>query len=116
MDATIKDVAKRAGVSVKTVSRVLNQEKSVSADTRQRVQDAVESHGYTRHQTARELRTQRSDTIGFITDKIATSPFAADVVKGTQDEALKAWAARAGDVSILGPPWWRVVRESGALR
>lgn len=89
MAATIKDVAKRAGVSAKTVSRVLNQEESVRADTRQRVQDAVESLGYTRHQTARELRTQRSDTIGFITDEIATSPFAADVVKGAQDEALK---------------------------
>ena len=89
MAATIKDVAKQAGVSVKTVSRVLNQEESVRTETRQRVLDVVASLGYTRHQTARELRTQRSDTIGFITDEIATSPFAADVVKGAQDEALK---------------------------
>jgi len=86
--ATIRDVAKRAGVSFKTVSRVLNGEATVRPVTRQRVLDAMDALDYTPHHTARQMRTRRSNTIGLISDEIATSPFAVDIVKGAQ---LEAW-------------------------
>jgi LacI family transcriptional regulator len=86
--ATIRDVAQRAGVSFKTVSRVLNDEPSVRPATRERVRAAVRELGYTPHHTARQMRTRRSKTIGFVSDEIATSPFAVDIIKGAQ---LAAW-------------------------
>jgi len=87
--ATIRDVAKSAGVSFKTVSRVLNDETTVRPATRQRVLDAMEALDYTPHHTARQMRTRQSNTIGFISDEIATSPFAVDIVKGAQNEAWR---------------------------
>lgn len=87
MAATIRDVAKHAGVSFKTVSRVLNGEESVRPRTRERVLEAVQALGYTAHHTARQMRTRRSNTIGFVSDEIATSPFAVDIVKGAQQAA-----------------------------
>jgi LacI family transcriptional regulator len=86
--ATIRDVAERAGVSFKTVSRVMNDEPSVRPATRERVRMAIRELGYTPHHTARQMRTRRSKTIGFVSDEIATSPFAVDIVKGAQ---LAAW-------------------------
>jgi LacI family transcriptional regulator len=86
--ATIRDVAQRAGVSFKTVSRVLNDEPSVRPETRERVRAAIRELAYTPHHTARQMRTRRSKTIGFVSDEIATSPFAVDIVKGAQ---LAAW-------------------------
>lgn len=88
MAATIRDVAQRAGVSFKTVSRVLNDEPSVRPETRERVRAAIRELAYTPHQSARQMRTRRSKTIGFVSDEIATSPFAVDIVKGAQ---LAAW-------------------------
>ena len=88
MAATIRDVAQRAGVSFKTVSRVLNDESSVRPETRERVRAAIRELAYTPHHTARQMRTRRSKTIGFVSDEIATSPFAVDIVKGAQ---LAAW-------------------------
>lgn len=87
--STIKDVAKKAGVSVKTVSRVLNDEGPMRVTTRQKVLDAIENLNYTPQHTARQLRTQRSNTIGLLSDEIATSPFAVDIIKGAQREAWK---------------------------
>jgi LacI family transcriptional regulator len=66
--ATIKDVAKRAGVSLKTVSRVINQEASVRADTRQKVERAVEALGYRPNLSARSLRAAHSYAIGLVYD------------------------------------------------
>lgn len=88
MAATIRDVAQRAGVSFKTVSRVLNDEPSVRPETRELVRAAIRELAYTPHHTARQMRTRRSKTIGFVSDEIATSPFAVDIVKGAQ---LAAW-------------------------
>ncbi len=64
--SSIKDVAKLAGVSVATVSYVLNQTKSVSAETRERVMKAIHELHYLPNQTARDLKTQRSDLVGVI--------------------------------------------------
>ena len=64
--ATIKDVAKQAGVSIKTVSRVINDEPYVRDSTRQRVLQAIDSLGYVVSQPARRLSSGHSYTIGLI--------------------------------------------------
>jgi LacI family transcriptional regulator len=85
--ATIKEVAALAGVSFKTVSRVLNDDANVSSATREKVLHAIEQLDYRPNLAARYMRTGRSQLIGFITDEIATSPFAGDVIRGAQHEA-----------------------------
>jgi LacI family transcriptional regulator len=60
MSATIRVVAKLAGCSIKTVSRVVNNEPNVSASTRQRVLDAIRNTGYAPNLTARRLVNQKS--------------------------------------------------------
>ena len=72
---TMADVARRAGVSHQTVSRVLNNHPSVRPDTRARVLKAIEELGYRPNAAARGLRTQRTQMFGFLSDHIATSPF-----------------------------------------
>jgi len=64
---TIKEVARAAGVSTQTVSRVVNDRPDVSPDTRQRVQDVIERLGYRPSAVARSLIQQRSYTLGVIT-------------------------------------------------
>jgi LacI family transcriptional regulator len=64
MAATIKDVAKRAGVSVATVSRALNNATNVTPETRERVQAAATALRFTPSSAARSLITRRTDTIG----------------------------------------------------
>src|SRR5689334_15620591 len=66
MPATIKDVAHSAGVSVATVSRVLNRLDVVSDATRQRVSDAAAKLGYIPHGGARSLSTRRTQCVGAI--------------------------------------------------
>ena len=66
MAATIKDVAQSAGVSVATVSRVLNRLDVVSEDTRKRVSEAAAKLGYIPHFGARSLSTRRTQCIGAI--------------------------------------------------
>lgn len=63
---TIKDVARVAGVSTQTVSRVLNNRSDVSADTRTRVQEVITSLGYSPNFFARNLSRGRSNTLGVI--------------------------------------------------
>ena len=65
-NATIRDVARSAGVSVATVSRVLNQTDPVSAAARERVLAAAAELDYVPHSGARSLSTRRTDTIGVI--------------------------------------------------
>ncbi|MGB5346904.1 MAG: LacI family DNA-binding transcriptional regulator [Woeseia sp.] len=60
LDATLSDVARLAGVSPKTVSRVVNREPHVTAGTRERVEDAIASLDYRPNEYARFLRSQRS--------------------------------------------------------
>jgi LacI family transcriptional regulator len=86
---TIKDVAQRAGVSPSTVSVVLNDVDGarVAAETRRRVMAAAEQLGYAADPTARALRTQKTRTIGFVSDAIATTPYAGQMVQGAQDAA-----------------------------
>lgn len=66
MTATIRDVAERAGVSIATVSRVMNGRPDVGTDTRRRVLDAAGALGYVVHGPARALATSRSQLIGLV--------------------------------------------------
>jgi len=86
---TIKDVAEAAAVSVTTVSHILNEVagKRISPETRRRVVDAAERLGYAPNDLARGLRLQRSNTIGFVSDEIATTPFAGRIILGAQEAA-----------------------------
>ena len=88
--ATIKDVAEAAGVSFKTVSRVINNEPNVRDEVRQRVLRAIDKVDYRQNLAAKVLRTQKSQVIGLITDRIATTPYASNIVKGAQDAAWRA--------------------------
>jgi LacI family transcriptional regulator len=67
MAATIKDIAQLAGVSIKTVSRVINDEPHVTDETRARVQNAIRVAGYTPNLAARRLVQQRSFMICILT-------------------------------------------------
>ncbi|MEX1079193.1 MAG: LacI family DNA-binding transcriptional regulator [Homoserinimonas sp.] len=88
----IKDVAALAGVAPSTVSAVLNDSNSPRAGmaTRQRVLDAAASLGYVPNEIARGLRTRRSMTVALISDVIATTPYAGQLIQGAQDAAWRA--------------------------
>jgi LacI family transcriptional regulator len=84
---TIGDVARRAGVSPTTVSFVLNDVagRSIPENTRRRVRASARELRYRPNAAAKLLRTNRSHAFGFITDEIASTPFAGDIIKGAQD-------------------------------
>jgi LacI family transcriptional regulator len=86
---TIHDIARHAGVGVGTVSRVINGHPSVSAETEANVRKAIGELGYRPAAAAQTLRTRRSNVIGFITDEIATSPHAGQIIRGAQEAAWK---------------------------
>jgi LacI family transcriptional regulator len=78
---TIQDVAKSSGVSVSTVSRVLNAKGDVAFDTKQRIQDVIRQLGYTSNLAARSMRGRKMNLIGLIMPDVA-HPFATEVMKG----------------------------------
>lgn len=84
----MRDVAERAGVSFKTVSRVVNDEGGVSVDLVVRVQQAVELLGYRRDDRARRLRQggSRTGTIGFVLVDVA-NPFFSAILRGIEEVA-----------------------------
>lgn len=82
---TIHDIARRAGVGSTTVSRVLNGHPYVSEATRQKVLDAIQELEYRPSYSARQMRTRSSRLIGFLTDEVATTPYAVDMIRGAQD-------------------------------
>lgn len=88
--ATMRQVAERAGVSQATVSLVLNNVggSRVKEVTRQRVLDTVDELGYRTNAFAKSLRSGESGMIGFISDEVASSPFAGRLLKGAQ---MLAW-------------------------
>jgi len=85
---TMKDVASRAGVALKTVSRVVNGEPGVTPETAKRVLGAIEDLGFRRNESARLLRTGRTATLGFITDTWS-DPDGAAVYQGLESIALE---------------------------
>lgn len=82
---TIRDVAKAAGVSHKTVSRVVNREPNVTVETQERVEKAIAELDYVPNQGARLMRNNRSGVIGVMTDVVSTSPNSTEILHGIQD-------------------------------
>jgi LacI family transcriptional regulator len=109
MVASIRDVAQRAGVSVGTVSNVLNDSPRVSADATARVRAAIAELGYVRNEAARQLRAGRSSSVGLVVLDVR-NPFFTDVARGAEDEA-----AKLGLSVILGNSDEDVRRESAYL-
>jgi len=86
MRVTLKDVAKVAGVSIKTVSRVVNNQGEISEATKQRVLDAINQLGYKPNQLARSLITGKTQTIGIIIPDIS-DPFFPELILGAENVA-----------------------------
>ena len=86
---SMQDVADLAGVSKTTVSFVINQVpgSSIPPETQERVWNVVRDLNYRPNLMARSLRRQRSHTIGFISDRVATTPYAGLMIQGAQDAA-----------------------------
>src|SRR5687768_3316430 len=82
----IKAVAARAGVSVGTVSNVLNRPDAVSADNRQKVLAAIDELGFVRNSSASSLRAGRSRVLGLVVLDIG-NPFFTDVARGVEEVA-----------------------------
>jgi LacI family transcriptional regulator len=85
---TIEDIARLAEVSRGTVSRVLNRHPSVSDETRTRVQEIIDKLDYSPNFSARHMRTETSNMVGFVTDEVATTPYAVDLIRGAQETLL----------------------------
>ena len=95
--STIYTVAKRAGVSTATVSRVMSQPDIVSPGTRHKVLQAVEDLGYTPNSAARHLRTLRSGKL-LVTVPDISNPFFALILQGIEDAAHRdGYAVLLGD-------------------
>ncbi|MGP3977664.1 LacI family DNA-binding transcriptional regulator [Streptomyces sp. 8N114] len=90
----IKEVARAAGVSVGTVSNVINRPAMVAEETRVRVQSAIERLGYVRSESARQLRAGRSRIIALLVLDMA-NPFFVDVATGAER------AARAAGLGVM---------------
>ena len=95
--SNIREVAKRAGVSTATVSRVLSRPDVVSPDTRVRVLEAVERLGYAPNSAAKNLRTLKSCKL-LVTVPDISNPFFALILQGIEDAAQKnGYAVLVGD-------------------
>lgn len=93
-NASVKDVAAAAGVSLGTVSNVLNRPERVKLVTRVRVEQAIQELGFVRNESARQLRAGTSRTLGYVMLD-ATNPFFTDVAQGIE------LAAEAADLSLF---------------
>lgn len=84
--ATIKDVAKKAGLSVSTVSRYLNNHPYISDDKRKRIQEAMAELNYTPSSVATQLRSKKGTMIGILVSRIA-NPFFSHLVDSIEKNA-----------------------------
>jgi LacI family transcriptional regulator len=109
MAASVRDVATLAGVSVGTVSNVLNHPEKVSTVVVSRVHAAIGQLGFIRNDAARQLRAGHSTTIGLVVLDVR-NPFFTDIARGAEDQA-----ARAGLTVILGNSDENTGRESAYL-
>ncbi len=85
---SIKDIAKRAGVSIATVSRVLNKNGRYSRETEEKILKIIEESGYRRNVNAKSLRTKKTQTIGVIVPDI-TNEFFAKIIQSVERNAMK---------------------------
>ncbi|MFJ3383724.1 MULTISPECIES: LacI family DNA-binding transcriptional regulator [unclassified Curtobacterium] len=87
MTVSVREVAALAGVSLGTVSNVLNRPEKVAPGTVERVQNAIAELGFVRNDSARQLRAGRSSTVGLIVLD-GGNPFFTDVARGAEDAAM----------------------------
>lgn len=107
------DVAQRAGVSPTTVSLVLagrGGELRISTDAQRRVMAAAEDLGYRSSRVSASLRTGRTHTLGFVSDTVATSRLAGDMIQGAVEAARER-----GMMLLIGETEGRADLESGLL-
>jgi DNA-binding LacI/PurR family transcriptional regulator len=86
---TIKEVAKKANVSIATVSAVINKNKFVSGDLINRVEEAIKELGYRPNKVARSLKKKETNLIGVVVTEI-TNPFYPLMFKGVEDVAINS--------------------------
>lgn len=106
---SVRDVAERAGVSIGTVSNVLNRPEKVSAGTAERVLRAIQELGFIRNDAARQLRAGSSRAIGLVVLDIR-NPFFSELAIGAEDRARES-----GYSIILGNSDEKVDREGAYL-
>jgi LacI family transcriptional regulator len=106
---SVRDVALRAGVSVGTVSNVMNRPDKVSPATIESVQRAIRELGFVRNDAARQLRAGRSRAVGLVILDVG-NPFFSELARGAEDQA-----ARAGFSIILGNSDEKADREATYL-
>lgn len=82
----MKDVAARAGVGLKTVSRVVNGESGVTPETERRVQEAIDALGFRRNDSARVLRKGRTASVGLVLEDLA-DPFYGPLSRAVEEVA-----------------------------
>lgn len=107
---TLRDIAEQVGVSVSAVSLVLNDRGGgrVRADVAQRIREVAAELGYIPNLLARGLKTRQSLTVGLISDRVASIPFAGQMLAGAQvaaaeEEYLLMLIDTAGDPRLEGP-------------
>jgi LacI family transcriptional regulator len=115
---TLRDVAQRAGVSPKTVSRVVNEDPAVSADTREAVLAVIKALDYVPDHAARMMRTATSPLVGLMTDVVATTPTSVDIVRGAQsalrEQGRTLLIANTEGDRDLERDYWRMFRAHKA--
>ncbi|HET7668256.1 MAG TPA: LacI family DNA-binding transcriptional regulator [Mycobacterium sp.] len=107
--ATMRDVADRAGVSAKTVSRVVNNDRYVSADVRERVERAIEELQYVPNMLAVTFRSGRDAAIGIAVPGVA-DPFFASIIGAVEREA-----SRRGVAVIVASVGWEPSHEQQSI-
>ena len=116
---TIKDIARQCGVSISTVSRVLNNRPDVSEENRRRVLSVIESSNYIPNNSARDLVKTKSDAIGLVVRGVS-NPFFTHIIRaieekiaaagytmvmqqiGTNEDEIKCGAMMERDKRLLG--------------
>lgn len=117
--ATIVDVARTAGVSVSTVSKVINDRYGVATGTASRVREVIADLGYESSLVARSLRSHRTGVLGVLVAEF--EPFSTELLKGLSHAAMDSGyelLAHAGGNSLAGHAGWErrsLARLSGTL-
>jgi LacI family transcriptional regulator len=111
---TLRQVADKARVSVKTVSRVVNREAAVAQETRDAVMRVVDDLGYVPNAAARSMRTSVSNVIGLLTDVIVTTPYAFDIIGGAEavlrEDGRIMLIGNTGGIPEREAEYWRMFR------
>lgn len=86
---TIKQVAEHAGVSFKTVSRVVNKDPTVKKANQEKIEKSIKELGYRPNRAASLTRRKKSGIFGLIADELLATPYTFDIIRGAQDLAWK---------------------------